>query len=124
MGPLHVTIVLYNTTGPTRCLREGTKGSNEVGGVIMVGEPAFGFVVQYVQDIEASKRFYVDVLGLKVTREHSTFVEFDTFAIATDEPMGGEAMQELYWLVGDAAEAFRLLEGKADVCLPLKQVPF
>lgn len=86
--------------------------------------PRFGFVVEYVRDIETAKRFYVDVLGLKVEREHPTFVQFETFAIATDEPMGGEATQEVYWLVNDAGRAFTALAEKAEICLPLKQVPF
>jgi len=87
-------------------------------------KPTFGFVVEYVKDIEASKRFYVDVLGLEVEREHPTFVQFGTFAIASDEPMGGEVTQEVYWLVNDAHRAFEMLAKKADICLPLQQVPF
>ena len=34
----------------------------------------FGFVVEYVKEIEAAKRFYVDVLGLKVECEHPGYV--------------------------------------------------
>lgn len=90
----------------------------------MTEKPKFGFIVEYVKDIEAAKRFYVEVLGLEVEREHPTFVQFETFAIATDEPMGGEAKQEVYWLVNDADIAFRSLSEKAEICLPLKQVPF
>ena len=48
----------------------------------------FGFIVEYVKDIEIAKKFYVETLGLKVEREHPQYVQFDTFAIATDEPMG------------------------------------
>ncbi len=29
-------------------------------------EPRFGFALEYVKDIAAAKRFYVDVVGLKV----------------------------------------------------------
>lgn len=90
----------------------------------MSEKPKFGFIVEYVKNIEASKNFYVEVLGLKVEREHPTFVQFETFAIATDEPMGGEAEQEIYWLVNDADTAFSSLALKAEVCLPIKQVPF
>lgn len=36
----------------------------------------FGFALEYVSDIDAVKRFYVDVLGLEVDREHPTFVQF------------------------------------------------
>jgi catechol 2,3-dioxygenase-like lactoylglutathione lyase family enzyme len=90
----------------------------------MSEKPRFGFIVEYVKNIEASKRFYVEVLGLRVEREHPTYVQFETFAIATDEPMGGEAEQEIYWLVNDADIAFSSLSLKAEVCLPIKQVPF
>ena len=75
----------------------------------MSEKPRFGFIVEYVKNIEASKRFYVEVLGLGVEREHPTYVQFETFAIATDEPMGGEAEQEIYWLVNDADTAFSSL---------------
>lgn len=90
----------------------------------MSEKPKFGFIVEYVKNIDASKKFYVEVLGLTVEREHPSFVQFETFAIATDEPMGGEAEQEIYWLVNDADTAFSSLAPKAEVCLPIKQVPF
>lgn len=90
----------------------------------MTEKPRFGFVVEYVKNIEASRRFYVEVLGLQIEREHPTFVQFETFAIATDEPMGGEVGEEMYWLVNDADTAFNALSSKAEVCLPMKQVPF
>ncbi|MEO7623276.1 MAG: VOC family protein [Gallionella sp.] len=90
----------------------------------MTEKPKFGFIVEYVKDIQVAKRFYVEVLGLKVEREHPTFIQFETFAIATDEPMGGEAEQEVYWLVNDADDVFSSLSEKAEICLPLKQVPF
>jgi catechol 2,3-dioxygenase-like lactoylglutathione lyase family enzyme len=86
--------------------------------------PRFGFIVEYVKDIEAAKRFYVEVMGLHIQRSHPTFVQFETFAIASDAPMGGEAEQELYWLVDDAQMAFNDLSAKAETSLPLKQVPF
>lgn len=40
----------------------------------MTATPRFGFALEYVTDVEAVKRFYVDVLGLEVEREHPTFV--------------------------------------------------
>lgn len=40
----------------------------------MTATPRFGFALEYVSDVEAVKRFYVDVLGLEVEREHPTFV--------------------------------------------------
>lgn len=95
----------------------------------MVTKVRFGFVLEYVSDIEAVKRYYVDVLGLAVEREHSTFVQFTdhagaTFAIASDESMSGTRDPELYWLVDDAESTFSELSRKADVSLPLKQMPF
>ena len=90
----------------------------------MATRPRFGFALEYVSDIEAVKRFYVDVLGLEVERDHPTFVQFANFAIASDESMGGRGEPELYWLVDDAEAAFSDLSQKADVSLPLQQMPF
>ena len=86
--------------------------------------PAFGFVVQYVKDIAAARRFYEGVMGLQVQRSHPSFVQFDKFAIASDEPMAGRGEPELYWLVDDAEAAFAALSKRAEVTLPLKQQPF
>jgi catechol 2,3-dioxygenase-like lactoylglutathione lyase family enzyme len=91
--------------------------------------PQFGLAIQYVSDIEAAKRFYVDVLGLRVGREHPTFVQFKSdsgasFAIAGDEPLGGEAGIELYWLVDDAEAAFADLSRRCEISLPLSQLPY
>jgi len=87
-------------------------------------KPRFGFVVEYVDDIEAAKRFYVEVMGLEMERYHPTYVQFGTFAIANDASMSGSRDPELYWLVDDAEEAFRELSKKAEVVAPLKQMPF
>jgi catechol 2,3-dioxygenase-like lactoylglutathione lyase family enzyme len=87
-------------------------------------KPKFGFAIEYVKDIEAAKRFYVDVLGLDVERSHPTYVQFANFAIASDEPMNGKGELELYWLVDDAEAAFKELSQKAQVSLPLSQRPF
>lgn len=87
-------------------------------------QPRFGFVVEYVKEMEVAKHFYVETFGLKVEREHPTFIQFETFAIATDEPMGGEAKQEVYWLVKNAESVLASLPERTEVCLPLKQVPF
>jgi predicted enzyme related to lactoylglutathione lyase len=89
----------------------------------------FGFVLEYVTDIEAVKNFYVDVLGLQVDRFHPVFVQFKdqagaNFAIASDESMGGSREPEVYWLVDDAESAFSELSQKAEVSMPLKQLPF
>lgn len=83
----------------------------------------FGFVVEYVKDIEAAKSFYVEVLGLDVQRQHPSYIQFEHFALATDEPRG-EAQQELYWLVDDAEAACSDLTQKAEIILPLQEVPF
>lgn len=95
----------------------------------MATKAQFGFVLEYVSDIEAVKRFYVGVLGLEVDREHPTFVQFrdqggTSFAIASDESIGGRGEPELYWLVDDAEAAFSEVSDKADVSVPLRQLPF
>ena len=87
-------------------------------------KPTFGFVVEYVPDIQAAKRFYIDVLGLDVERDHPTFVQFSHFAIANDESLSGSRDPELFWLVDDAAAAFAELSQRADVTLRLTQRPY
>ena len=87
-------------------------------------KPKFGLVVEYVKDIEAARHFYTEVLGLVVEREHPTFIQFEHFAIATDEPMSGNPGRETYWLVDDAESAFKSVSGEAEVTIPLKQTPF
>ena len=74
---------------------------------------------------EAARRFYTDVVGLAVEREHRVFVQFEGFAIAGDEAVGGRRDQdELYWLVDDAGAAHAELQAKAAVSVPLRQMPF
>ncbi len=95
----------------------------------MTIKPRFGFALENVPDIEAAKRFYVEVLGLEVERDHPTFVQFKEqagarFAIASDESLSGRHEPELYWLVDDAETAFRELSQKAEITFPLKQMPF
>lgn len=90
----------------------------------MSNKPAFGFVVEYVTDIEAAKNFYTEVMGLQVQRDHPTFVQFEHFAIASDKPMGRSGEPEIYWLVDDAEAAYGELSKKARVNLPLAQMPF
>ncbi len=90
----------------------------------MIGRPKFGFVVQYVKDMVKARQFYTEVLGLQAEREHPEFVQFEGFALATDRPMDGQAAQEVFWLVDDADEAQALLSGKAEICLPITQLPF
>ena len=80
-------------------------------------------------DMEASLRFYVEVLGLEVDREAPTFVQFKdqagaNFAIASDESTGGSGADELYWLVDDAEAAHADMSRKAEVSVPLRELPF
>ncbi|WP_419782809.1 VOC family protein [Malaciobacter marinus] len=87
-------------------------------------KPKFGFVVEYVKDINIAKKFYVETMNLDIQREHPNYIQFDTFAIATDEPMGAETKQEIYWLVNDIDNVFDFLSQKAEICLPMQEVPF
>ena len=86
--------------------------------------PAFGFVIQYPRDLEASRRFYEDVLGLKVQRLAPNFVQFQSFALAGDEPLSGKRELELYWLVDDAEAAYKEVSKTAEVSAPLRELPF
>ena len=87
-------------------------------------QPKFGFILYYVDDIEAAKSFYVDVLGLQVERYHPTFVQFENFAIASDEAMNPGREPEVYWVVPDAEAALAELGRKAAITMPLRQMPF
>jgi catechol 2,3-dioxygenase-like lactoylglutathione lyase family enzyme len=91
---------------------------------LMISRPQFGFVVEYVSDVEQARRFYTDVLGLEVERYHPTYVQFDHFAIASDESLGGKREPEVYWLVEDVEEAFREVAAHAEVVLPIRVMPF
>ncbi len=84
----------------------------------------FGFVLEYVTDIEAAKRFYEQVIGLKVERYHPTYVQFNHFAIASDESLSGNRSPEHYWLVDDAEQAYSELSQKGEVLIPLAQKAF
>jgi predicted enzyme related to lactoylglutathione lyase len=90
----------------------------------MSNKPKFGFILEYVTDIEAAKSFYANVLGLDVQRTSPVFVQFDHFAIASDESMSGTRNSEVYWVVDDAQAAFDDLSHKAKVIMPPKQLPF
>ncbi len=90
----------------------------------MSSKPEFGFILEYVTDIEAARRFYTDVVGLKVERYHPTYVQFEHFAIASDQSMSGTRKPEVYGLVDDAQAAFDELSGAAEVLMPLSQKPF
>ncbi len=90
----------------------------------MSSRAKFGFILEYVTDVEAAKHFYEDVLGLETRRYHPTFVQFDDFAIASDESLSGTREPEVYWIVDDANQALADLSGKAEIVFPLKQMPF
>jgi catechol 2,3-dioxygenase-like lactoylglutathione lyase family enzyme len=84
----------------------------------------FGFVVAYVDDINNAKRFYTEVLGLKVEREAPNFVQFDRFALANDDSMDGRRQLEVYWLVDDAEAELAQLRQRAPISMELKRLPF
>ena len=90
----------------------------------MNNQPQFGFVLEYVTDIEAAKRFYVEIVGLQVERVSPVFVQFKNFAIASDASMSGTRDPEVYWLVENAQAAFDDFSRKAEVIMSLKQMPF
>ena len=86
--------------------------------------PRFGFVVNYVEDLAASKRFYLETLGLRVEREAPNFVQFEYFALATDASMDGRREQELYWLGPNVEAAWTELRAKVPVSMELRALPF
>ncbi len=89
----------------------------------------YGFILEYVSDVEAAKRFFVDVLGLEIVREAPVFVQFRDrtgagFAIASDESLGGSNEREIYWVVDDAETAHRELSKRSNVRMSPEQKPF
>jgi predicted enzyme related to lactoylglutathione lyase len=91
---------------------------------VMINEPEFGFVLEYVSDIESARHFYENILGLEVERYHPVFVQFSHFAIASDESLSGNRDPEVYWLVEDVEAAYKDLVQKAEILFPIKQMPF
>ena len=85
--------------------------------------PPFGFVIEYVKDVEAARRFYVDVMGLKEERYHPAYVQFEHFAIASDESVSGTKDVEVYWLIDDADAVHAELSQKTEVG-EIRQFPF
>lgn len=83
----------------------------------------FGFAVANVKDIAKARRFYTEVLGLKVQREAPTFVQFENFAIASDNPEATSPL-ELYWVVDDAEAAHRELSARGATCSAVDSKPF
>ncbi len=95
----------------------------------MSNTPRFGFLLEYVADVNAAKAFYIDVLGLKIDRESPVFIQFTdeagvTFAIASDDSLSGTRAPEIYWVVDDAAAALDALPSSAEITHPLRQQPF
>src|SRR5690348_13051255 len=90
----------------------------------MKNNPRFGFIVTYVDDMEAAKRFYVEALGLGVEREAPNYVQFEHFALATDASMDGRREPEVYWLVPDAQAALEDLQTRAPISMALEERPF
>ena len=91
----------------------------------------FGFALEYVTDIQATKSFLVNALGLKVERDHPTFVQFAdangvSYAIASDERMdpAQEGVPELWWVVDNAQSALDAMSTSAEISMPLRQMPF
>jgi predicted enzyme related to lactoylglutathione lyase len=91
--------------------------------------PRFGFVLEYVKDVAEAKAFYIDILGLKVTRESPEFIQFANaagvgWAIASDASMSGEKRPETYWIVEDIATLEKSLSGTVTISHPLEERPF
>ncbi len=89
----------------------------------------FGFILEYVPDIDEARRFFTSVMGLQIAREHPTFIQFSdnagmSYAVSTDEPLGGTGAPEVYWVVDDVEESFARLSQAADVSMPLRKMPF
>jgi len=89
----------------------------------------FGFALEYVTDVQLTKRFFTDVLGLEVDRDHPTFVQFKdqngaAYAIASHEPMAPPVGPELWWVVDDAEQACQEMSKGAELAAPLQQKPF
>ena len=83
----------------------------------------FGFAVANVKDIAQAKRFHTEVLGLKVQREAPNYIQFESFAIASDNPEATSPI-ELYWLVDDADAAHRELTARGATCSAVDNKPF
>lgn len=90
----------------------------------------FGFVLEYVTDIEATRRFYVDVLGLEVEREAPVFVQFrdrtggNHYAIASDERLSEGKEPEIYWVIDDAESTYADLSAQGVTTSDIRMMPF
>ena len=96
---------------------------------MVTSKAQFAFPIEYVSDMQAAKRFFVDVLGLEVDRDHPTFIQFKgrngaSYAVASDGSMQEGITPELWWAVEDAEAAFKQMSAKAEVSMPLRELPF
>ncbi|MDB4973734.1 MAG: hypothetical protein JWN48_2075 [Myxococcaceae bacterium] len=89
----------------------------------MSTNPRFGFAVANVKDIVKAKRFYAEVLGLKIQREAPNYIQFENFAIASDNPDATSPL-ELYWLVEEAQAAHQELTARGATCSAVEAKPF
>ncbi len=90
-----------------------------------MNEPKFGFILEYVEDIDAARKYYEETLGKKVSRVSPRWIQFeDHFAIGSDESQSGIREMEVYWLVDDADAAYQELSNQVEVVLPLESKPY
>ena len=95
----------------------------------MATNARFAFPIEYTKDIDGTKRFFTDVLGLQLDRDHPTFVQFKdasgaAYAIASDAPMDKGDAPELWWTVDNAEQALAEMSQKAELAMPLREMPF
>jgi catechol 2,3-dioxygenase-like lactoylglutathione lyase family enzyme len=91
--------------------------------------PRYGFVVEYVPDVNAATSFYTGILGLRVTRESPEFIQFAdangvAWAIASDASMSGELKPETYWIVDDITAFAVSVADTVTITHPLEARPF
>jgi catechol 2,3-dioxygenase-like lactoylglutathione lyase family enzyme len=89
----------------------------------------FAFALEYTTDVPATRRFFTDVLGLQLDRDHPTFAQFKdangaAYAIASDAPMDKGDAPELWWVVDSAEQACAEMSRKAELAMPLRDMPF
>ncbi|HEX5479352.1 MAG TPA: VOC family protein [Dehalococcoidia bacterium] len=91
---------------------------------VMAIKATFAFALRYVEDIDAARRFYTEVLGMTPERVAPTFVQFGAFALASDERVGAREETELYWSIDDAAAAHGELSGAGREVTSIREMPF
>jgi catechol 2,3-dioxygenase-like lactoylglutathione lyase family enzyme len=95
----------------------------------MPSSARFGFALEYTTDVPAARRFFTEVLGLQLERDHPTFVQFKdangaAYAIASDQPMDTGDAAELWWVVDNAEQACAEMSQQAELAMPLRDMPF